>query len=150
MKIQIGVICALLLLYIVMTFRQSLLMLTSGEPVNVAMGVALVLLPALGAALVARELLFGAQAERLLHRMREAGELPEDDLPRLPSGRVERAAADADFPRWKRAVEAAPGDWRAWYRLALAYDASGDRRRARAAVRRAIVLERGGGADPSA
>ena len=36
---------------------------------------------------------------------------------------------------------ASPDDWRAWYRLGLAYDASGDRRRAREAVRRAITLE---------
>ena len=33
-------------------------------------------------------------------------------------------------------------DWRAWLRLGLVYDASGDRRRARAAVRRAIALAR--------
>jgi len=38
-------------------------------------------------------------------------------------------------------VEAHPDDWRAWYRLGLAYDASGDRRRARGAVRQAIQLE---------
>ena len=39
-------------------------------------------------------------------------------------------------------MEAAPEDWRAWFRLGLAYDASGDRRRARKAIIRAISLER--------
>ena len=38
------------------------------------------------------------------------------------------------------AAEAAPEDWRAWYRLALAYDAERDTRRGRAAMRRAIAL----------
>jgi Flp pilus assembly protein TadD len=37
-------------------------------------------------------------------------------------------------------AEADPGNWRVWYRLALAYDAAGDRTRARSAVRHAISL----------
>ena len=52
-----------------------------------------------------------------------------------------REDADAVFPRYRDEVTASPDDWRAWYRLGLAYDASGDRRRAREAVRRAITLE---------
>jgi Flp pilus assembly protein TadD len=44
-------------------------------------------------------------------------------------------------------VEQDPASWRAWFRLGLAYDASGDRRRARGAIRRAIALQ---GAEPSA
>jgi len=37
-------------------------------------------------------------------------------------------------------TEAAPGDWRAWFRLALAYETAGDRTRARGAARHAIAL----------
>ncbi|GAB3688252.1 hypothetical protein GCM10028814_29620 [Angustibacter aerolatus] len=51
-----------------------------------------------------------------------------------------RAAADAAFARYRAETEAAPDDWAAWYRLALAYDAAGDRRRARRATRTAIAL----------
>jgi Flp pilus assembly protein TadD len=58
-----------------------------------------------------------------------------------PSGRIVREDGDAVFPSYRADVEADPGDWRAWYRLGLAYDASGDRRRAREAVRTAIRLE---------
>ena len=58
-----------------------------------------------------------------------------------PSGRVMREDGDAVFPIYRADVEAHPDDWRAWYRLGLAYDAAGDRRRARAAVRQAIRLE---------
>ena len=45
-------------------------------------------------------------------------------------------------PPYAEAAEASPDDWRAWLRLGLAYDMAGDRRRARAAVRRAITLSR--------
>ncbi|MGT2424635.1 hypothetical protein [Amnibacterium kyonggiense] len=69
--------------------------------------------------------------------------MPGADLPRRASGRVERAAADADFGPWADGAEAAPDDWRAWLRLGIAYDNAGDRRRARAAIRRAIALARG-------
>ena len=55
---------------------------------------------------------------------------------------VDRAAADEVFPRYRAETEANPEAWWAWLRLALAYDASGDRRRARSATRRAIALER--------
>ncbi|NUS52312.1 MAG: hypothetical protein HOQ22_14885, partial [Nocardioidaceae bacterium] len=44
------------------------------------------------------------------------------------------------FERMRREAELRPDDWQAWYRLALAYDAAGDRTRARAAARHAIAL----------
>lgn len=141
-KIGVALVTALLALYLFMTARQSWILVTGGDWVGVTIGLALIVLPVLAAIFIARELLFGLQAQRLVDRLIEEDALPPDDLPRTPSGRVERAAADADFPRWKAEVEAAPEDWRAWYRLALAYRASGDGRRGRAAVRRAIELER--------
>ncbi|WP_312678621.1 tetratricopeptide repeat protein, partial [Microbacterium sp.] len=39
-------------------------------------------------------------------------------------------------------VEQHPSDWRAWFRLGLAYDGAGDRTRARQAIRKAIALAR--------
>ena len=71
------------------------------------------------------------------------GGLPDEELPLLPSGRIDRAAADAVFPAYQAAAEADPGNWRTWYRLGLAYDASGDRRRARWAMRQSIRRSRG-------
>lgn len=52
-----------------------------------------------------------------------------------------RQDADALFPSYREAVEQAPDDWRAWFRLSVVYDAAGDRKRARDAVRTAIRLE---------
>ena len=107
----------------------------------------LFILYAIGASIIAawalmRELLFGIRTERLVKDLAAEHALPEDDLPRRPSGRPDREAADTEFDRYRAEVDAAPESWRAWFRLGLAYDASGDRRRARAALRRAIALNR--------
>jgi hypothetical protein len=136
------VMAALLALYLVFTARYAIILITTGIPVAVFEGVALLVLPIIGAWALISELMFGVRAQRLLSKMIERGALPVDDLPHRPSGRPMRDAADAEFPKYQAEVEAAPEDWTAWYRLALAYDASGDRRRARWATRRAIRLER--------
>jgi hypothetical protein len=140
--IAVLVMAALLLLYLVLVVQHAILLLGTGIPVGQAEGVALIVLPIVGAWALASELIFGARAQRLLRLMTERGALPVDDLPHRPSGRPERAAADLEFPRYQAEVEAAPDDWTRWYRLALAYDAAGDRRRARWATRRAIRVER--------
>ena len=136
------VMAALLALYLVLVVQHAVLLLGTGILAGQLEGVALIVLPIVGAWALISELVFGARAQRLLRLMTERGELPVDELPHRPSGRPDRAAADAEFPRYQAEVEAAPADWTRWYRLALAYDASGDRRRARWATRKAIRLER--------
>lgn len=136
------VMAALLALYLVLVVQHAVLLLGTGVLAGQLEGVALIVLPIVGAWALISELVFGARAQRLLRLMTERGELPVDELPHRPSGRPDRAAADAEFPRYQAEVEAAPADWTRWYRLALAYDASGDRRRARWATRKAIRLER--------
>jgi hypothetical protein len=132
----------LLVLYLAVAVTRAIAFLATGQPVGVVIGIALLVLPVLGAYLLVRELLFGLQATRLTRRLGEEGPLPGDGLPRRASGRVERAAADAAFAQYADDAEARPDDWRAWLRLGLAYDMAGDRRRARTAVRRAIALSR--------
>lgn len=140
----VGLMAALLVLYLVVAGQQAVLFVRSGEPVAVAIGVALAILPILGAWALGRELLFGYRAHQLAQRLppEASDDGTEDELPRRPSGRPDRAAADARFPRFKEAVEQEPENWRAWFRLGVAYDDAGDRRRARQAVRQAIALER--------
>src|ERR1700712_761733 len=133
---------ALLALYLVLVVQHAILLLGTGVLAGQLEGVALIVLPLIGAWALGSELVFGIRAQRLLRLMTERGALPVDDLPHRPSGRPEREAADAEFPKYQAEVEAAPGDWTRWYRLALAYDAAGDRRRARWATRRAIRVER--------
>jgi len=143
-RIPALVMAALLALYLVFTVQYAFVLITRTNAVGLAIGVALAVLPFIGAWALVAELRFVVRAERLLARLRSTGELPVDDLPRLPSGRFDPAAADAQFPRYRAAVEEQPGDWVAWLRLGLAYDASGDRKRARWATREAIRLSREG------
>lgn len=141
-RIGVAVMAALLALYIVLVGQRAWLLLTSGDPVGIAMGAALVVLPLLAAWALGRELWFGIRAQQLGRRIETEDALPREEVAVRPSGRVVRDDGDAVFPAYRAAVEAHPDDWRAWYRLGLAYDAAGDRRRAREAVRTAIRLER--------
>ncbi|WP_308799886.1 hypothetical protein [Agromyces silvae] len=132
---------ALLALYLGLVGWQAVQFIATGEAVAVAIGIGLIVLGLLGAWALWRELDFGVRSQRIVRRLDEEGGA-DLDLPASPSGRVDRATADAAFDDYRREAEEAPDSWRAWLRLGLAYDAAGDRRRARGAVRRAISLER--------
>jgi hypothetical protein len=102
------------------------------------LGVAVLILPVVGIWVVVAELRFGVATARLASALDIEGAPPNPELPRLPSGRVDRRAADVLFEQRRAEVEADPLDWRRWYELARAYDLAGDRRRARSAMREAI------------
>jgi cytochrome c-type biogenesis protein CcmH/NrfG len=140
-RVGVAVMAVLLAVYIALVGQRAWLLLTAGDPTAIAIGAALIVLPVIAAWALGRELWFGVQAQRLGRRLESEGGLPTDDVAVRPSGRVVREDADAVFPAHRAHVEAHPEDWRAWYGLGLAYDAAGDRRRARDAVRRAIRLE---------
>ncbi len=133
-------LAAVLVVYLVAVGQRGVLLILDGRPAFVLLGIGVLILPLLGGWIVVKELSFGRSTERLAAELSALGALPADDLPRRPSGRVDRAAADAAFAAYQREVEAAPASWAAWFRLALAYDAAGDRVRARRAMRRAIAL----------
>lgn len=134
---------ALLVLYLVLVTQLAVRLFSVDQVVSKVLGIALIVLPIVGAWALVSELLFGLRSQKLVRALQLAGRLPRDTLPRYSSGRPERAAADAEFPLYRAEVEAEPGSWQAWFRLGLAYDASGDRTRARRSIRRAIRLERG-------
>jgi len=135
----------LLVIYLGFVVNYAFVLIGTGVGVAIAMGIALLVLPLIAAWLLYREITFVLRGERLVKLMGAAGELPVDDLPRRPSGRADPGAADAQFPTYKTAVEENPESWRAWLLLGLAYDASGDRPRARWATREAIKLEKKAG-----
>jgi hypothetical protein len=141
--LTVAVLVAVLGVYFVLLGQRALLLLGTAGLAPRLMGAGLLVLPFIGAGLILAELRFGLQADRLNRELlREGPPAVDEDLPRLPSGRVDRKAAVAAFERRRAEVEAAPSDWRTWLRLGLAYDDAGDRRRARAAVRRAVALHR--------
>ncbi|MBX3091738.1 MAG: hypothetical protein KF801_04435 [Cryobacterium sp.] len=141
-RIFAGVMAALLLLYLVLVAQLAIRLLGVNEPIAVALGAALFVLPIVGLWALVAELLFGFRSARLGRELAAEGSYPLQDLPRSPSGRIDRRAADAAFPEFRREAESTPDRWESWFRLGLAFDACGDRRRARSAIRRAISVHR--------
>ncbi|PRY18518.1 hypothetical protein [Kineococcus rhizosphaerae] len=141
-KVVVAVSVAALLFYFVFLGRLGAALIGTGNWAGIALGIALFLLPLVGLWAVARELMFGVATERLGRELAARGELPVDDLDRTAAGRIDRAAGAAAWERARAEVEDAPDDAGAWYRLAMAYDAAGDRRRGRAAARHAVRLHR--------
>lgn len=141
-RISVAVMAILLLVYLVLVAQLASRFIAVGEPISTAIGIALFVLPLVGLWALIAELVFGVRSERLGRRLATEGKTPMAGLPRLPSGRVERSAADEAFPSFQAEAEANPESWEAWYRLGLAYDACGDRTRARGAIRRAIAVAR--------
>ncbi|MCC3283956.1 MULTISPECIES: hypothetical protein [Arthrobacter] len=139
-KIGVLLVTILLVFYILVVAQRGWLLMMSDGLVTKAMGAAYFVLPAVGVWALVRELLFGAQTEKMARILADEGGLPVDDLPRTPGGRIVREAADAEFVKYQAEVEADPEQWRAWFRLSCAYDAAGDRKRARAAMRHAGKL----------
>jgi hypothetical protein len=132
---------AVLVVYFVLLGQRAFLLLGTGTAVGVGLGVGVLILPVIGAWIAVATLRFGVRVSRLANRLAEEGGLPDaSGLPRRPSGRVDRAAADAWFDEQKTLVDERPSDWRRWYRLAYAYDLAGDRRRARETMRHALRL----------
>lgn len=141
-RIAALIMAALLALYLVFVVQYAIILIGTDVTIARVMGFALLVLPLIGAWLLIAEILFVMRGERLVKALGQEGGLPVDTLPRLASGRIDPVAADAEFPLYRAEVEAAPSSWRAWLRLGLAYDASGDKRRARWATRKAIALHR--------
>jgi cytochrome c-type biogenesis protein CcmH/NrfG len=138
-KLVVAVLAAMFVFYAVTIGWRGVLLVRDGRLVPVVLGIGVLLLPLVAGWAVWREVQFGLATERLARRLDAEGGLPVDDLPRRPSGRIDRSAADSAFADYRAEVEEHPDDWRSWYRLATAYDAAGDRRRARAAARTAIA-----------
>ena len=134
------IVAAAVAVYLLFTAARSWVLISSGDPVPVLLGLSVIVIPIIGAWVLWRELAFGMHTQRLGRELGAEGGLPVDDLPRTPSGRIEKDAADERFAVYEQQVQEAPDDWRAWYRLAIGYDDARDRKRARAAMRRAIAL----------
>jgi len=134
------IMSVLLVVYLLFTVNYALILIRDAEPIANAMGYALIILPMLGVWGLVAEMRFAIASQRLMIRLEKEKLLPDAQLPRRASGRPDRDLAMEAFPEFSRAVEGSPESWQAWLRLGLAYDACGDRRRARWAVRRAISL----------
>ncbi|MDF2848014.1 MAG: hypothetical protein K0R97_1996 [Oerskovia sp.] len=136
------VVTALLAIYVWAILGRAQALVGTGEPVGIAIGIGVLLIPLLVIGLIAWEFWLAVTVQKMADELAAAGELPVDDLPRSPGGRIDRAAADAAFEEHRAHAEEHPDDWRSWYHVAFAYDASGDRKRARAMLRKAAGMYR--------
>ena len=142
-QLLIGFMCLALIVYFVMLSRIAVALIASGRLAAMGLGSALLAFPLIGAWVMVSTLRAGLAHQRLARLIHDAGmELDVSDLPRMPSGRIQRDAADALFETIRAELERDPDNWRRWYRLARAYDYAGDRSRAREAMKKAVEMER--------
>lgn len=144
--IGIGVLVLVLFFYFFLLGSRAIDLMATGDVVGIGLGIGVIILPLLGVWMVVGALRSGIAHQRLARRMREEGrELDVSTLPRRPSGRIEREAADELFEQVKAEWEADPSNWRSTYRIARAYDYAGDRSRAREMMKRAVAQEKESG-----
>src|ERR1700728_183084 len=120
-QLTIALMCAALVVYLVLLARAAVLMISSGRAVAIALGCALLILPAIGSWAMIATLRAGLAHQKLARLAAEDGmELDVSALPRRPSGRIERDAADALFDTVRTELDIDPHDWHRWYRLGRA------------------------------
>lgn len=143
-QLLIAFFCLALFVYFALLARTAVTLIRTGTLETVALGVGVLLLPIVGLWAVLATLRAGFTHDRLARLAEEQGmELDAGSLPRMPSGRINREAADELFAQTRAELEADPDNWVRWYRLARAYDYAGDRSRARETMRTAVRMEAG-------
>lgn len=141
-QLLIAFLCVALIVYFVLLGRIATELIVSGRPAAIGLGLALMVLPLIGLWVMVSTLRAGLAHQRLARIIHDEGmELDVSALPRMPSGRIRRDAADELFQSVREDVERNPDDWRHWYLLARAYDYAGDRARAREAMSKAVEMQ---------
>ncbi|MGW2047942.1 hypothetical protein ACWCPF_22570 [Streptomyces sp. NPDC001858] len=142
-KLSYAITAAVLVFYFGLVGSRGVLLIQAGTLLTVTFGVAVLILPVIGVWFLWKNTQFVRKANALAAELDAEGGLPVDDLKRTPAGRVDRESADEVFALRKAETEAAPDDWRTWFRLAVAYHDARDTPRARKAMQRAIGLHDG-------
>jgi cytochrome c-type biogenesis protein CcmH/NrfG len=127
---------ALAVIYVVLLGQKAVLLIMDQDLVAKTMGFALLILPVVAAWAILTEVKFGIDAERLARTNTQ----PQLNLELRPSGRATKESALIEFERIKDLVSQDEQNWELWFRLGECYDASGDRKLARKAIRKAIKL----------
>jgi len=137
-KLGAVVMAVLVLLYIVLLGQQGYLFLVQDNMVSKAMGLCILTLPLVGFWGIFRELRFGLKVEQLAKTLENEDAWPSFNFSLRPSGRAVKAEALLEFDKYRDEADGDPSNWRKWFSLGLIYDACGDRKRARVAMRKAI------------
>lgn len=105
-QLLVAFMCVALLVYFALLGRVAVAMIASGRAAAVGLGLAVLVMPVIGLWAMVATLRAGFAHQRLARLIAADGmELDTSDLPRRPSGRIQRDAADALFatcaPKWK-------------------------------------------------
>ena len=138
-KIWVGLMLALTLFYVLTLLGRGIILLQEPSLIAIAMGLAILVLPLVALWALFAELQFGLKAQRLSRRL-IALDIPGLDLELRASGRATKDSANKELERIQDAVNRDPEDWSLWFQLGEAHDAAGERKNARAAIRKAILL----------
>jgi len=138
-KIWVGLMLALTLFYVFTLLGRGIILLQEPSLIAVAMGLAILVLPLVALWALFAELQFGLKAQRLSRRL-IALDIPGLDLDLRASGRATKDSANKELERIQDAVNRDPENWSLWFQLGEAHDAAGERKNARAAIRKAIQL----------
>ena len=136
------VMTGLLGVYLTLVGERSIALVNSAQPVAIAIGSLMLFLPVVAAWGIFLELRFGLRIEKLGDVLKNENAWPHFDFEFRPSGRPTKESAEGIFGKYREAVEQDSANWKTWFALGLAYDAAGDRARARKAMRTAIAISR--------
>ena len=138
-KIWVDLMLALTLFYVLTLLGRGIILLQEPSLIAIAMGLAILVLPLVALWALFAELQFGLKAQRLSRRF-IALDIPGLDLDLRASGRATKDSANKELERIQDAVTKDPKNWSLWFQLGEAHDAAGERKNARAAIRKAIQL----------
>ena len=138
-KIWVGLMLVLTLFYVLTLLGRGIILLQEPSLIAIAMGLAILVLPLVALWALFAELQFGLKAQRLSRRL-IALDIPGLDLDLRASGRATKDSANKELERIQDAVNRDPENWSLWFQLGEAHDAAGERKNARAAIRKAILL----------
>ena len=138
-KIWVGLMLALTLFYVLTLLGRGIILLQEPSLIAIAMGLVILVLPLVALWALFAELQFGLKAQRLSRRL-IALDIPGLDLELRASGRATKDSANKELERIQDAVTKDPKNWSLWFQLGEAHDAAGERKNARAAIRKAIQL----------
>jgi cytochrome c-type biogenesis protein CcmH/NrfG len=138
-KIWVLIMSLLTAAYMILLGSRGVVLIADPNWIAKAMGLLILVFPILGIWSLYMELRFGLAAQALVLRARKAG-VPELMVELRPSGKAVKQSALIAFEGAKSTAEADPENWESWVSLSEGYDASGDRKRARSAMRHAILL----------
>lgn len=129
-------------LYFALVAGRAVVFIGTNDPVARVLGIALLVFPLLGTWWLVHEWRLGTTVQRMADELEAEGRLPIHDGEQDARGRLTAEAQEAVFEVARRGVDLSPEDWAAWFHVAYAYEAAGDRSMARKSLRHAASLFR--------